>query len=434
MRVLRLSDCGKLDIPSGAFSFANLRTLDLSETSALLLADSIGQLKQLSLPECITELAKLQYLNISESSQVSTLPESICKLVCLECLGLSRCSRIPRLPESFGDLKCMHLKLSNCSSLQELPESLCGIKQLQHLKLSSCNCLQWLPEAIGNLADLQYLNMSECQEIKKPPESMMKLHNLLHLDLSGCGGMEMWLKLRLVCCKVNAVDFIGNLTNLEGLDLSGNPLVCLPKSVGNLKRLQMLNLSYCQKLLSLPDSIVFEVLADDVSGCRKLHLLEGAHHISELQILSLENARCLEEARKAKLADKHNLSELTLDWTVGVDRHLEDSDLLGQLASATKNSGTLVSRRLQQYRLSRLGHGRHFSLPHLEELSLDRWPSITKTGWEFCGGKGAFRRLSNFKISFMEGLEEWSTAYYAEEALGIFMKLLTFGSLDLTQR
>lgn len=161
---------------------------------------------------------------------------------------------------------------------------------------------------------------------------------------------------------------------------------------------------------------VFKVLADDVSGCRKLHLLEGAHHISELQILSLENARCLEEARKAKLADKHNLSELTLDWTVGVDRHLEDSDLLGQLASATKNSGTLVSRRLQQYRLSRLGHG-HFSLPHLEELSLDRLPSITKTGWEFCGGKGAFRRLSNFKISFMEGLEEWSTAYYAEEGV-----------------
>lgn len=161
---------------------------------------------------------------------------------------------------------------------------------------------------------------------------------------------------------------------------------------------------------------VFKVLADDVSGCRKLHLLEGAHHISELQILSLENARCLEEARKAKLADKHNLSELTLDWTVGVDRHLEDSDLLGQLASATKNSGTLVSRRLHQYPLSRLGHG-HFSLPHLEELSLDRWPSITKTGWEFCGGKGAFRRLSNFKISFMEGLEEWSTAYYAEEGV-----------------
>jgi len=90
--------------------------------------------------------------------------------------------------------------------------------------------------------------------------------------------------------------------------------------------------------------------------------------------------------------------------------------LLGQLASATKNSGTLVSRRLQQYRLSRLGHG-HFSLPHLEELSLDRLPSITKTGWEFCGGKGAFRRLSNFKISFMEGLEEWSTAYYAEEGV-----------------
>ncbi|KAJ1276567.1 hypothetical protein BS78_05G224000 [Paspalum vaginatum] len=104
--VLRFSDCGKPNIPSGAFSFAKcLRTLDFSESSCILLPDSIGQLKQLrcliaprmqnkSLPECITELAKLQYLNINESCQISTLPKSICKLGCLEYLGLSGCSRM----------------------------------------------------------------------------------------------------------------------------------------------------------------------------------------------------------------------------------------------------------------------------------------------------------------------------------------------------
>ncbi|WVZ50160.1 hypothetical protein U9M48_001442 [Paspalum notatum var. saurae] len=550
MRVLRLSDCGKLDIPSGAFSFAKcLRTLDFSETSGILLPDSIGQLKQLrcliaprmqneSLPECITELAKLQYLKISESCQISTLPESICKLGCLEYLSLSVCSGISKLPESFGDLKCMvhldmsgcsrisvlpssfgkltnlrHLELSNCSSLQEMPESLCGITQLQHLNLSYCNGLQRLPEAIGDLADLQYLNMSKCREIGELPKSMIKLQNLLHLELSQCRGVQEWLllgglrglttlkhldlsrthiaheksvvdfgnltnlkKLILVSCRINSVDFIGSLTNLEELDLSWNEyLQCLPESICNLKRLQILDLSWCIALQSLPESIgalglkslrleecsaelmdqasslvhysrtlpVFKVVANDTSGCRKLHLLEGAHHISELRILSLENARSLEEANKAKLADKHNLSKLTLEWTRGVDRHLNDIDLLEQLVpprglehlclegySCTGFPGWVmdISRHLTNLIFIVLRNLPNCSnlpvlgqLPHLEKLVLDHLPTIKKLGWEFCGGKGAFRRLSSLHISLMEGLEEWSTAYYVEDGVEEFM-------------
>jgi hypothetical protein len=97
MRALRFSDSGELlDIPSGAFSFAKfLRTLDFSECSGIFLPASIGQPKQLrcliaprmqndSLPECITQLSKLLYLNINGSSQISSLPESIGKLGLLE--------------------------------------------------------------------------------------------------------------------------------------------------------------------------------------------------------------------------------------------------------------------------------------------------------------------------------------------------------------
>ncbi|WVZ50148.1 hypothetical protein U9M48_001434 [Paspalum notatum var. saurae] len=519
MRVLRFSDCGKLDIPSGAFSFVKcLRTLDFSETSGILLPDSIGQLKQLrcliaprmqneSLPEFITELAKLQYLNINESCEISTLPESICKLGFLEYLSLSGCSRMSKLPESFGDLKCMvhldmsgctgisalpgsfgklanlqHLELSNCSSLQEIPESLCGITQLQHLILSSCDSLKRLPEDIGNLADLQYLNMSKCRRIEKLPKSMMKLQNLSHLDFTGAwhvdealmasGNLTNLKKLSLSGCNVNAVDFIGTLTNLEELDLSWNThLQCLPESICNLKRLHTLDLSWCRNLESLPSSIgtlglrsllldkcstelmdqasslvhysrtlpVFKVLADDVSGCRKLQLLEGAHHISELRILSLENASCLEEASKAKLMNKHNLSKLTLSWTTGVNRHLNDGDLLEQLVpprglehlflegyGCTRFPGwvmdisghltnliSIVLRNLPNCsNLPPLGQ-----LPCLEKLSLSHLPNIKKIGWEFCGGKGTFRRLSSFEITVMEGLEEWNTTDSAEDGV-----------------
>ncbi|WVZ50170.1 hypothetical protein U9M48_001451 [Paspalum notatum var. saurae] len=548
MRVLRFSDCGKLDIRSGAFSFAKcLRTLDFSETSGILLPDSIGQLKQLrcliaprmqneSLPDCITELAKLQYLNINDSVQISTLPEPICKLGCIQYLGLSGCSGISKLPESFGDLKCMvhldmsgcsrisalpssfgkltnlrHLELSNCFSLQEMPESLCGLTQLQHLNLSSCNCLQCLPEAIGNLADLQYLNLSKCWEISKLPKSMMKLQNLLHLDLSRCRGVEEWLllgglrgltalqhldlsltsipheesavcfgnltnlkELILVSCDINAVDFIGTLTNLEDLDLSfSRRLTCLPESIGNLKRLQMLDLTYCRNLQSLPDSIgtvglkslllegcsaelmdqasslvhysrtlpVFKVAANDTSGCRKLHLLGGAHHINELRILSLENARCLEEASKAKLMNKHNLSKLTLAWAVGVDRHLKDMDLLEQLVpprglehlcldgySCAGFPGWVmdISRHLTNLisvELRNLPNCRNLpplgQLPHLEKLTLARLPSVQMIGRDFCGGKGAFRGMVSLCIEDMQGLEEWITTYSADDEDGV---------------
>ncbi|WVZ50136.1 hypothetical protein U9M48_001422 [Paspalum notatum var. saurae] len=513
-------------------------------------AHSIGQLKQLrcliaprmqnkSLPEFITELAKLQYLNINESCEITTLPESICKLGCLQYLGLSGCSCMSKLPESFGDLKSMvhldmsgcteisalpgsfgklanlqHLELSNCSSLPELPESLCGITQLQHLNLSSCDCLQQLPESFGSLVELQYLNMSKCCLIKELPESMMKLQKLLHLDLSMCGGVAGWLmlgglrglttlqhlfmscmripheesvvddlgnltnlkKLRICNCDISAVNFISALTKLEDLNLSyNNGVACLPKGICNLKRLQTLDLRWCRGLESLPDSIgalglkslllegcsaklmdqasslvhysrtlpVFKVLADDVSGCRKLHLLEGAHHISELRIVSLENVRCLEESSKAKLADKHNLSKLTLEWTTGVDRHLKDIDLLEQLVppkglehlclhgySCTGFPGWVmdISRHLTNLIsiiLSNLPNCSNLpplgQLPHLEKLEICNLPGIKEIGWEFCGGNRAFRRLSSLDIMSMEGLEEWSTAYYTEDGVEEFM-------------
>jgi hypothetical protein len=246
MRVIRFSDSGILDIPSGVFSFAKyMRTLDFSECSGIILPASIGQLKLLrcliaprmqneSLLECITELPKLQYLNLNGSSQITALPDSVSKLGCLRYLCLSGCSGLSELPESFGDLKSMvhldmsgcsgikelpdslgnltnlrHLELCGCFSVQALPESLCGLTQLRYLNLSSCDCLDRLPEAIGSLVGIQHLSMAGCQHIRELPESLMKLQNILHLDLSSCWYMR---KRTLGCLR--------GLTALQHLDMS----------------------------------------------------------------------------------------------------------------------------------------------------------------------------------------------------------------------
>ncbi|XP_062195225.1 putative disease resistance protein RGA1 [Phragmites australis] len=555
VRALHFLNSSKLGLPAGAFSFAKcLRILDFSECSSIMLPAFIGQLKQLKcliaprmqnerLPECITELSKLQYLNLHGSSQISELPESIGKLGCLVYLGLSGFSGISKLTESFGDLKSMvHLDMSDCSWIRELPDSLgnltnlqhielsqcydvkvipesfSGLTQLQYLNLSSCRYLRQLPEAIGSLVNLNYLNMSYCRQIRELPESFKNLRNLLHLNLTNCRivkGLPRALRgltllehldmsnirwavvnkddlsnamrnltnlkylnlshslsgLLVIEIYGTIVDLFDTLTNLEHLDLSLNrTLLYLPESIGNLKKLRTLDLSGCSALKSLPESVgaiglksllmegcsdelidqansrlhyslilpLFKVRADHVSACSNLNMLEGVN-VGELRIRGLENVRFLEEARKIKLLDKSNLSELTLAWTVHADRLLDDNDLLGQLVppSGLKYM-TLEGYIRTSFPSWFMGISHHLpnlhfisldnlpacrnlpplgQLPNLARLFLHMLPGITKIDRDFCRGKGAFRRLTDVMISMMEGLEEWNTTYSGEDGV-----------------
>ncbi|TVU05792.1 hypothetical protein EJB05_48975, partial [Eragrostis curvula] len=592
VRSLHFQHNSKLDLPCGTFSFAKcLRVLDFNECSSILLPASIGQLKQLKcliatkvqnerLPECITELSKLQYLNLNGPSQISALPESIGKLGLLTHLSLSGCSGISKLPESFGDLKSLvdvnlsdcsgivklpesignlkellhldmsgtgitelpgslgnltnlnHLELSECFDLRALPESLCGITTLEYLNLSLCPHLGRLPEAIGSLVNLQYMNMSRCGRIKELPESFKKLKNLEHLDLLHCcclkglpralsgltalkhlvmssvsngflnkndflsngdisdalGSLTNLKYLALSRCMNECfgyvgeksdryIDFIGNLTNLEHLDLSYNRmLVYLPESIGNLKRLHTLDVSCCTELKSLPNSMqainiksllvdgcsdelmdhvhsrfsnhsltlpLFKVCADNVSGCcSNIHQLESVN-AGELRIRCLENVRFLEEAQRVKLLDKQNLLNLTLAWTLDADRLLEDKDLMEQLMPPS----CLQSLDLEGYRSISfpswlMGISHH--LPYISSICLSDLPTCNKLpplgqlrnlenlfleglccvrviDRDFCGGKEAFCRLSVLSMERMEGLEEWNTTYCIEDGIEEYM-------------
>uniref|UniRef100_K3ZZK5 Uncharacterized protein n=1 Tax=Setaria italica TaxID=4555 RepID=K3ZZK5_SETIT len=605
VRALHFSDNGKLDLSCGAFSFAKcLRILDFSGCSGILLPDSVGQLKQLKyltaprvqnevLPEFMTELSKLQYLNLNGSSHISTLPESMGKLCCLKYLGLSGCSGISKLPESFGDSKFMvHLNMSDCSGIRELPASLGNLTNLQHLDMSGCFRIRELPASLGNLTNLQHLDMGGCYGIRELPDSLGNLTNLQHLELFNCSnvkvipeslcGLTHLRHLNLSCCKIitrlpEAIDslvklryldmsscgvvefpesfkrlrnllhldlgfksiekglagalhgltalqyldmsylrykdnfeikedlpvamrnltnlkvlklestftnlfgtctnlnFIGTLTNLEHLDLSMNGFKYLPESIGNLKRLHTLNLKFCWKLESLPESIscatglksvlldncphklmdqassllhysltlpLFKVRADDVNDHSNLHVLEGENAIGELHIVSLENVRLLEEAQRLNLLTKHNLLTLKLVWTLG-DRYLEDEDLLGQLVppmslkvlslegySSPSFPGWLmaISRLLPNLTIIQLKDLPTCSnlpplgqLPYLEDLCLQNLPKVTKIDRDICGGKGAFPRLTKFTVAHMDGLKEWNTTCPGEDGVEEFM-------------
>ena len=62
---------------------------------------------------------------------------------------------------------------------------------------------------------------------------------------------------------------LGNLTNLEHEDLSHNRLQCLPESIGHLKKLHTLDLSYSPMLPPLPDCIISQITVKSllIEGC-----------------------------------------------------------------------------------------------------------------------------------------------------------------------
>ncbi|XP_074285435.1 disease resistance protein RGA2-like isoform X2 [Silene latifolia] len=94
---------------------------------------------------------------------------SILKWACLRSLDLSN-SQAESLPESIGQLLHMRsLDLSFCSYLTVLPKSITKLVNLQTLNLYSCGSLKLLPYDVSKLVDLSTLDIARCNELSCMP-------------------------------------------------------------------------------------------------------------------------------------------------------------------------------------------------------------------------------------------------------------------------
>ncbi|KAL8263971.1 hypothetical protein R6Q59_022101 [Mikania micrantha] len=221
-----------------------------------------------SLPVTIGKLSNITELNISDN-RIMALPSSITELTALTKLDVHS-NQLTNLPDSFGQLiNLLDLDL-HANQLKSLPESFANLSNLINLDLSSNHFTQ-LPDLIGNLTSMQVL-IVETNDLEELPYTIGSCSSLvaLKLDFNQLKGLPEAIG-KLKCLEIltlhyNRLDVSFNelegipeslcfATNLETLNIGKNfaDMTALPRSIGNLENLQVLDISGDQ-IKSLPES------------------------------------------------------------------------------------------------------------------------------------------------------------------------------------
>lgn len=318
----------------------HLKILDLSETPIKNLPSNIANLCDLKLKGCtelvelssvkaLEEMKKLQVLDLSKASRLISLPSlsklgllrhlflkdcsslqnlaSMEGLVSLEILDLSGCEKLLKLPQLKDCQRLELLDLSGCSALTTIDGSFECMSRLQKLNLSDTK-IQRVPD-LCNPSNLRYLSLRNCTELKDFSQAKVLL-KLKDLDLNGVKSLsnapdEFWKTMSnieaLSLCGVILHDFkfISILTNLTQLSLtihSGAEIDC---HLGELTKLQVLNLS--ETAMEAGSSVtkprspltlqsigkLINLFELSLCGCSSLESMPPLESLGHLQVLNL---------------------------------------------------------------------------------------------------------------------------------------------------
>ena len=260
---------------------------------------------------------------------------------------------ITTLPTSIEHLTALHfLHLCNCKSLVHLPNTIFNLKLVRFVDLEGCSKLDRLPENLGNAESLMRLDLDETA-IRKVPSSIGLLKNLKRLDFNRCKGLssnKLWYErllfysmptsphpmdllfsslslsgasslayLDLNDCNLKTIsNDIGSLFSLKNLNLSGNDFVCLPESIIQLSKLELIKLNNCTSLRSLP-KLPLNIEYVEAEVCISLEMLANPLKPSDSLEPSLYLQNCFQ------LADNQSC----IDWFIsGIKKYLKLSPSL----------------------------------------------------------------------------------------------------------
>ena len=146
--------------------------------------------------------------------------------------------------------KC--LECGGRSDLDPVPASMKELSNVTEIYVS-CENIRMIPDCIIELKAVKVFYLSSNPLETRISGNLWKLTTLTHLFLG-------------FCQLTSLPDAIGNLINLEKLDVAYNALTSLPNTLGNLRRMKYLYLSGNQ-LTEIPD-----ILGENLLDLEYLHL------------------------------------------------------------------------------------------------------------------------------------------------------------------
>ncbi|KAF3456724.1 hypothetical protein FNV43_RR01378 [Rhamnella rubrinervis] len=222
------------EVPSEISYLTNLLYLGLSSFKSYD-DTSFLYLKRVDFTRFIRNMTNLRGLYLDQVNLSSSIPESLTNLSSLTFLQLSGCDLYGKFPEKIFQLPKLELIIVPCNHLLTgfLPQ-FHNLSSLTGLNLDMMNFSGKLPNSIGLLEYLKEFAIRLCNFMGPLPSSIWNLSNLNYLELSQNN--------------FNSPDLpstLGNLAKLVDLSLhsaqfSGE----VPSSLGNLTQLKYFDISY----------------------------------------------------------------------------------------------------------------------------------------------------------------------------------------------
>ncbi|TYG47810.1 hypothetical protein ES288_D11G371600v1 [Gossypium darwinii] len=282
---LDLSETAITEPPSFIFHFKNLKVLSFNgrKGPSYKLLPNLPSLFKVIQGRRTNPMARMLPL-LSGLSSLRELNLRDCNL----CEG-----DIP--PDISGLSSLVSLDLSG-NNFISIPASLTRLSKLANLILmSNCNMCTFgeadTHSDISGLSSLSYLNLSGKNFIRIPA-SLTRLSKLTYLELSNCN-----------MCTLGEADThsdISGLSSLSYLNLIGNNFTSIPLALTQLSGLNLLQLSGCKMLKSLPElpTTIGSVTIDD---CSSLEVVA-----SPSKVCNLVGSESIDAINCFKLAEKIN--------------------------------------------------------------------------------------------------------------------------------